>query len=268
MIRRLSASILRIFVATSVVLVVYVTLFEHRFIYYPERELGATPASAYEDIHFEADDGTLLHGWLIGADSDQILIVSHGNAGNIGHRAEMGDFLKEEFEVHILMYDYRGFGQNDGSPSEEGTYSDIRGAYTFALSKGYRGRQIYLLGQSLGTAVAIDLEAQETVGGVILEAPFTSVGAMVRNRFHLPIDWLLRTRYDSLSKIHGIDAPIAIVHGKDDPVVPFELGAELFEAAGEPKLFFSVDGRIHEGVTMGLGVERVGELRRFIFGAE
>ena len=64
--------------------------------------------------------------------------------------------------------------------------------------------------------------AQETVGGVILEAPFTSVGRMVRDRFHLPIDWLLRTRYDSLSKIHGIGAPIAIVHGTDDPGVPFD----------------------------------------------
>jgi len=250
---------------TAVCLVVYVRFFEHRLLYYPESELRGAPAVDYDDVSFDAADGTRLHGWIIPAASNQILIVSHGNAGNIGDRTSMGEFLIEEFQVDVFMYDYRGYGQSDGKPSEEGTYSDIQGAYAWARDQGYASSEIYLFGQSLGSAVTIDLASETAVGGVIIEAGLTNMPDMARRLFHVPVGWLLRTRYDSVSKVAAINAPIAFIHGRDDPVVPFDLGEELYDAANEPKRFFTVEAAIHEGAIMGLGLETVQELRNFVF---
>ena len=262
---RILASLGRIVVLTSVVVVLYVTLFEHRLIYYPDRELSGSPVNDFEDVRFTADDGTPLHGWFMPAGRNEVLIVSHGNAGNISHRGSMGDFLTDEFDVNVLMYDYRGYGRSDGEPSEEGTYSDIRGAYAYIRSRGYEPSDIYLMGQSLGSAIAVDLAAEEELGGIVLEAPFTNVAAIVRHVFHVPLDWIIRTRYDSLSKINRIRAPVAFIHATDDPVVPVELGRELFEAASAPKMFFEIEAEIHEGAIMALGLERLQELRDFLF---
>ena len=263
--RTLVLSTVRIVLVTLVALIIAVTLFEHRLIYYPTRVIDRTPEVAYEDVDFEAADGTRLHGWFIPGPGRRVLIVSHGNGGNIGHRASMADFLHEELQISLFLYDYRGYGRSQGAPSEDGTYSDIRGAYQRMRSQGFEPSDIYLMGQSLGTAVTIDLAAELDVGGVILEAPFTSVAAIARNRFYLPVDWILRTKYDSKEKISRVRAPIAIVHAREDPVVAFSLGADLFEAGAEPKRFFPVDGSVHEGVTIALGLVRLGELQEFVF---
>ncbi len=264
-VRRLPGSALRITLATALLLALYAKFFEHRLIYFPEAGLVATPQSVYEDIFFETDDGVRLHGWLLEAESPNILIVSHGNGGNIGYRAEMAEFLREELQVNILIYDYRGYGQSEGAPTEAGTYADIQAAYQTARTRGYPPANIYLMGQSLGTGVSVDLATRVTIGGLILEAPFTSVGATLRHRFRIPIDWLLETRYDSLGKIERIEAPLAVVHARGDPVVAYALGTALFDAAPEPKRLFTLDADLHEGAMMGLGVQRVGELRAFVF---
>src|SRR5687768_12028557 len=98
---------------TSVAVVIYVKAFEHRLIYFPDREAAGTPTAPFEDVFFEALDGTRLHGWWLPApDSTGALIVSHGNAGNISHRASAGDFFRAEFGTNVLMYDYRGYGRS------------------------------------------------------------------------------------------------------------------------------------------------------------
>ena len=153
-------------------------------------------------------------------------------------------------------------------PSESGTYADIRVAYDLILSRGFPPEAIYLMGQSLGTGVTVDLASKVPVGGVILEAPFTSVPAMVRRRFHIPIDWLLNTRYDSLGKIAAVGVPVVFVHDRRDPVVPYALGRALFDATPEPKKLFTLDAEIHEGAIMGLGFARIAELREFLFPSE
>ena len=262
---RVLASVLRITAATAVVLLLYVKFFEHRLIYFPEAGLVATPESDYEDLYFETGDGIRLHGWWMAMESPHVLIVSHGNGGNMGYRAEMGEFLREELRVNIFMYDYRGYGQSEGSPSEEGTYADIEAAYRTARARGFAPESIFLMGQSLGTGVSVDLASRETIGGMILEAPFTRVGAVLRHHFRIPLDWLLQTQYDSLGKINHINVPLAVVHARGDPVVPYELGNALFEAAPNPKRLFTLDADLHEGAIMGLGVQRMGELRAFIF---
>ena len=266
-IRTFGAAALRVILMTSVALVVFVKAFEHRLIFFPDRETAGKPAGPFEDVFFEAADGTRLHGWwLPKADASRVLIVSHGNAGNISHRAEAGEFVRDEFGINVLMYDYRGYGRSEGAPSEEGTYSDIRGAYAHAQSRGFQPESIALMGQSLGAAITVDLAAGERVACVILEAPFTSVAAMARKLYwFLPLGSLIQTKYDSLSKVSRIRAPIAIVHATRDPVIPQAFGRELFEAASPPKLFFEVKAELHEGAIMGLGVEDLRRLRAFLF---
>jgi len=154
---KLAASAARILVLTAMSLALYIRVFEDRLLFYPEPELVGAPSVPYEDVDFEAADGVALHGWWIPTDSARALIVSHGNAGNIGDRASMGEFLREEFGINVFMYDYRGFGQSQGRPTEDGLYADIRGAYRWIGDRGFAPEDIYLFGQSLGSAVAIDL---------------------------------------------------------------------------------------------------------------
>ncbi|MBI4474239.1 MAG: alpha/beta hydrolase [Acidobacteria bacterium] len=258
-------SAVRIAILTAVAIVVYVKFFEHRLIFFPDREMAGTPLQPFENVYFKTSDDVQLHGWWLPLPtSRRALIISHGNAGNISYRSEMGDFLRGEMGINVLMYDYRGYGQSAGSPSEAGTYSDIRAAYAYVRRRGFEPSSIVLMGQSLGTAITVDLAAEEPIGGVILEAPFTSIAAMARRLFILPLGALVSTKYDSLSKIGRVRAPVAIVHATGDPVIHFQFGRELFEAAKEPKAFFQVDGRLHEGAIMGMGVENFSRLRNFI----
>src|SRR2546427_3383525 len=151
---RFGRSIFRIFIAVIVGLAIYFRLLENRLIFYPERQEAGAPHVAYQDVRFPALDGTPLHGWFIPFDgSDHVFIISHGNAGNIGDRYEMGEWVNAEFRSNVLMYDYRGYGKSEGRPSEAGLYSDLRGALKFAHQRGYSSSKIYLIGQSLGTAV-------------------------------------------------------------------------------------------------------------------
>jgi fermentation-respiration switch protein FrsA (DUF1100 family) len=265
---RVLKSVVRVAVGTLVALFISVTLFEHRFIYFPDRKLVGAPSAQYENVFFNAADATRLHGWwLPHPESSTALIVSHGNAGNITYRAPAGDFLRSNLQTNVFMYDYRGYGQSQGEPSEQGTYADIRAAYSYVKSRGFTPNSIFLMGQSLGTAVTVDLAVSEPVAGVILEAPFTSVAGVARKLFGtLPIHLFVRTKYDSLSKIAKIRAPLVIVHATRDPVIAYEFGRVLFEAASQPKLFFEVQGELHEGAIMGLRLEDLRRMRQFLFG--
>ena len=258
--------ILRIVLMLIVGLAIYIRVFENKMVFYPTRTVAGLPDIPFESLTFAATDGTRLSGWYIPfAASSHVFLISHGNAGNIGDRAAMGDFVQREFRTNVLMYDYRGYGHSDGKPSEAGLYSDIDGAFAYLRSRGFESQSIYLIGQSLGSAVAVDLASRQNVGGIILEAPFPSVRTLARRiTFSLPFDLVMRSRFDSLSKITRIQAPIAVVHGREDPVIPYDLGLKLFEAIRGSKKFYSVDGAVHEGALMSLDFNALLDLRRFL----
>jgi len=183
--RWLGFTILRIGLMVCVGLAIYVKLFENRLIFYPSRKLNGAPRVPFENVAFTADDGTRLSGWLIPfKESSQVFVISHGNAGNIGDRYEMGEFVHRQFRTNVFMYDYRGYGASDGSPSESGLYSDLQGALLYMRSRGFDNDNTFLIGQSLGTAVVVDVATREQVAGIILEAPFTSVAAVARKIVH------------------------------------------------------------------------------------
>jgi fermentation-respiration switch protein FrsA (DUF1100 family) len=167
----------------------------------------------------------------------------HGNAGNLTHR-----FLPiREITAagsSVLMLDYRGYGKSGGSPSEHGLYADAQTAYLYLLNHGYSAQHIVLQGESLGTAVAVDLASRKACAGVVLEAAFTS-GSDVANTVLPFVGPLVFRGFDSKSKIAKIRAPLLFFHGDNDEIIPLKLGRSLFEAAPEPKSFIEIPGAGH-----------------------
>jgi fermentation-respiration switch protein FrsA (DUF1100 family) len=197
-----------------------------------------------EDVWLLTSDGVRLHAWLVGApEACLVTLYLHGNAGNLTHR-----FLPiREITAagsSVLMLDYRGYGKSEGSPREHGLYADADAAYLYLLDHGYSARHIVLQGESLGTAVAVDLASRKECAGVVLEAAFTSGGEVASTV--LPVIGPLVLRgFDSKSKIAKIRAPLLFFHGDRDEIIPLKLGRNLFDAAPEPKWFIEIPGAGH-----------------------
>ena len=234
-------------------------LIDKRFIFFPQKELVGTPAHwgiPFEDVVFPTSDGINLHGWFVKGDSEFTWIWFYGNGGNISHRLEELMLLHSRLGINILLFDYRGYGQSEGSVSEKGTYRDARGALDYLRSRqDVDSRKIVYFGKSLGAAVAVDLARQHEPQGLVLESTFTSIRNMAKKHYpFLPLFLLVRTKYDSLSKIGRISSPVLIVHGDRDELVPISQGRRLYEAAKGPKSFYEVHGAGHNDVT-GVGGE-------------
>ena len=247
----------------------YTGMFENHFIYFPLRELEADPSSLglpFGEVYFATQDGVRLHGWFVPGESNWIWLWCHGNAGNISHRLQNLALLHQELGVNIFLFDYRGYGRSAGKPSEKGTYLDAEAALAYLDSReDVDSKRIIYFGRSLGAAVAVELATRKPPAALILESPFPSVPYMARHLYpFLPVWPLLRTRYDSLSKIRQIDVPLLVLHGDRDDIVPLEAGRKLFEAAGTDKSFCPIRGAGHNDTYLVGGQAYFDELRRFI----
>jgi fermentation-respiration switch protein FrsA (DUF1100 family) len=226
--------------------------FERANLYHPEKELTYLPSHlrlAFEDVNFQAPDGTALHGWYLPAESAELtLLFCHGNAGNLSHRVEKLRRLSS-LGVNIFIFDYAGYGQSAGRPSEKATYRDVQAAYAYLIGqRRTRPDQIVLYGESLGSAVAVDLAVIKPVRAVILESPFTSTIAMGELLLPwLPVRAIVRHRYDTLSKIARVNVPLLILHSRDDEIVPFTMARQLYEAATAEKDFLELQGGHNDG---------------------
>jgi fermentation-respiration switch protein FrsA (DUF1100 family) len=197
-----------------------------------------------EDVWLLTSDGVRLHAWLVTApQASFVTLYLHGNAGNLTHRVLP---IREITAAgsSVLMLDYRGYGKSEGSPSERGLYADADAAYLYLLNHGYRARQIVLQGESLGTAVAVDLASRKECAGVVLEAAFTSGGDVAGTVLPV-IGPLVFRSFDTKSKIANIRAPLLSFHGDRDEIIPLKLGRSLFDAAPEPKRFIEIPGAGH-----------------------
>jgi fermentation-respiration switch protein FrsA (DUF1100 family) len=226
-------------------------ILEKKLIYFPTRELEIQPSALglrFEDVQLVTEDGVRIHGWFLPAPNPRLtVLVSHGNGGNISHRLERAALLQSTIGADVLLFDYRGYGRSEGTPDEEGTYRDGRAAYRF-LVEGRRvlPERLLLFGESLGSAVTLELAVSQPCAAVVLESPFTSIRDMARVALpFLPVGPFLRTRYDNLGKIGRLRVPLLVMHGDRDGVVPFEQGQRLFAAAPEPKRFFRIAGADH-----------------------
>ncbi len=225
-------------------------LFEKRLIYFPIRDHEVTPTAlglAHEDVRLTTEDGVRLHAWYLPVRQARwVTLVSHGNAGNISHRLDRALLLQARLQSSVLLYDYRGYGASEGSPDEAGTYRDARAAYLYlSEEKQIPPDRIVLFGESLGSAVSLELALAYPAAALVLEAPFTSVPDMARTTIFAPLAPLVRTRYENLAKIPRLRMPLLVLQGDRDEVVPFAQGRRLFDAAPEPKRHFAIPGAGH-----------------------
>jgi len=231
---------------------IFVKYLERKNIYYPLRDMGLTPREAdlkYSDIFFTTDDKVKLNAWFIKAHPEsKTVLFCHGNAGNISHRLDVIELLNG-LGLNVFIFDYRGYGRSEGSPSEEGLYRDTLAAYNYLRTMGVSEDEIIVYGKSLGSAVAVDLASKVKVGALIVDSGFTTAADMARVVYpFLPLKWALSIKYDSRTKIARITVPKLFIHSRDDEIIPLYLGKQLFEAAPEPKEFLIISGDHNEAI--------------------
>ncbi len=250
--RSMLHSILFILVSVWVLLSLLLYLFQPKFIYFPLSKIDFTPDMAglsFEDIYFKTEDDILLNGWFIPADdARKTLLFFHGNGGNISHRLESMKIF-HEMGLSVFIIDYRGYGQSQGTTSEQGTYRDAEAAWQFLTeTRGISDEDIIIFGRSMGGAVAIWLAGKHTPNLLILESAFTSVADMAKHYYpYLPTHLLVRIKYASIDRIEDIHCPILISHSQTDEIVPYKYGRELFEKAQAPKSFLELKGGHNDG---------------------
>ena len=245
--------IVYLFMAYALLLLA-VRLLERRMIFFPDypSRLGGDwhpRGLAPEDVWMTASDGTKLHAWWISNPNARFTFLAfHGNASNIANRTEAYQFLRDT-PGNVFALEYRGYGHSEGKPSEASLYIDADIAYQFLTNtKRIDPKSVLSFGQSLGTAVATDLAARRTVGGLILEAPFPSASRAASKLFwFLPgLSILVHSQFDTVAKLRKVRAPILVVQCTRDPVLPFQFGREVYDAAPSPKHFLAIDGHCHE----------------------
>lgn len=229
-----------------VLFVMYVRYLEDRSIFYPARDLAATPAALglpFEDVFIKTQDNVTIHGWLVKSTTARgTLLFFHGNAGNIGDRLEKIR-LFHQMGLHVLIIDYRGYGKSQGRPSETGIYKDAVAAYDYLRTRqDISASKIVGYGASLGGAAAIDLATKRDLTALIVDSSFTSAADMAKRVYPFIPAFLIRTKLDSLGKIHNITIPKLFIHSREDELVPFALGEKLYQAAPPPKEFLEISG--------------------------
>ncbi|MCX8070114.1 MAG: alpha/beta hydrolase [Thermodesulfovibrionales bacterium] len=230
---------------TLFVLLLYI--FQDRLIFLPEQSLSSSPKDVgldYEDVYFTTTDNVNLHGWFIFGDkSSRVILFSHGNGGNISHRMEKIKILNA-IGFNVFIYDYRGYGNSKGKTTEQGTYLDALAAWDYLVkTKGIKREKIILYGESLGSAVSIEIADKVSVSAIIIEGGFTSLKELAQILYpYLPVKYLCKYDYDSLKKIRDLKMPKLIIHSINDEIVPFSMAKRLFDNAPYPKKFVQLSG--------------------------
>ncbi len=222
---------------------------QRSLMYFPER-FRVAPADAglpmAEEVSLTTADGETVIVWHVPPQGEHaVVLYFHGNGGSLRYRADRFRALIEA-GYGLIALSYRGYGGSTGSPTEAGLIADAQAAYRFAAAR-YPAARIALWGESLGSGVAVALAADETVARIVLEAPFTSaadVGAAVY--WFLPVRLLMKDSFRSDLRIRRVSAPILILHGTNDAVVPIALGERLYMLANEPKRFARFRGGGHD----------------------
>ena len=224
----------------------------HAMLFFPSRTVAAPSRLAVEDVAIATDDGERLHGWWIGAHGAPRghVLFCHGNAGNIASRAGYARALSRA-GFDVLLFDYRGYGRSSGHPSEAGTHRDARAALaTLRGRPGVQPARTLYLGESLGAAVALALALESPPAGLILQSAFTSVRDMARTVLPLLPRALVPDAYPSLRLIGDLGAPLLVLHGEHDDVVPVAQGRALFAAAPGPKRMEVLPGAGHNDLLL------------------
>ena len=254
-----------IFIYVTLVAVIY--LGQSRLVYFPTSSIDATPDLinlTYEDVWLQTEDGDRIHGWYLPREKAKwTVLMFHGNGGNISHRLQTLDLLNK-IGVNTLIIDYRGYGRSQGQPSEQATYQDALAAWQHLIQNRTDPESVILFGRSLGGAVAVWLATKVNPKGLILESTFSSVVDMAEHHYpFLPVSYISRFKYDSLSLASKIEIPTLVLHSREDNIVPFDLGFKLYEALPGNKSFIEMQGGHNDGFFVS-GEHYINAIKNFI----
>ncbi len=229
-----------------ILLLIFVFFFQRNLLYHPtvdnylKDQVDREPTEI-EKIKITTKDNIDLIGWFYQGNTakSKTILFFHGNAGSLENRTYKLNHFKN-LNVNFLIIAWRGFSGNKGKPNEKGLYEDAESAIRWLKSRGINEKNIILYGESLGTAVAVEVAQNKKYAGVILESPFTSMIEMGKKYYpFFPVRFLLKDKFESHKKVGNISIPILFIHGKVDKIVPYDMGRKMYELANEPKFFYS-----------------------------
>lgn len=243
-------------------------VFQNKLIFLPSSKLIVTPGQAglrAEDVWIKTTDGEQLHGWFFpNEEAEYVVVMSHGNAGNISGRIDIAKLLNG-VGVSILLYDYRGYGQSSGKPTEKGVYTDVESVVNYLKAeKGFSERQMIMYGRSMGGAVASYAAMKFDVSGLVLDSAFKNLKAMVKDLYPFVPSSLARYELPTeeyLKEVSGI--PVMIMHSPNDSIVGFSHGQHLYRIAKEPKRFVELRGGHNENFHVSTDIHNR-EWRKFL----
>jgi len=221
--------------------VVYMVSYENDYIYFPDRELAQTPEDAglaFHNVSFKSGDGVTLHGWYMPHPHARFTLLHlHGNGGNMSYR--ISQYRRwHALGLAVFAFDYRGYGNSKGAPSEAGLNADAKAAWILLLrTHGLAPGNIIIAGRSLGCAVAATLAAEVNPVGLALEAPFTNIPDMSEAYYPwLPLRWFVKTQFDTEAAVHESKAPLLLISARSDEIIPDGMADRVFAAHPGPKL--------------------------------
>lgn len=257
-----------VLLAVSIILILALLWILQRQLIYLPTQAVAEPGSGVEAVSFETEDGLTLAAWFVpfrGETYRGTMLVFNGNAGNRAHRLPLGAALADE-GFSVLLTDYRGYGGNPGSPSEEGLAMDARAALSYVESRlGVPPDRLAYFGESLGAGVAISLARHQPPAALVLRSPFASLAdiASVHYRW-IPASILLRDRFPNVEAVAGLAVPVMVVAGSEDRIVPIGQSRQIYEAAPDPKRMLVIEGARHNDLELFAGEEMIEGITEFL----
>ena len=225
-----------------VLLLAFIFFYQRKLLYHPTENNYLTNEKLIpkiEKVRILTTDNHDLLGWFYNKESSKkIILFFHGNAGQLENRIYKLNHFKN-LGMNFLIISWRGFNKSTGNPTESGLYEDAKSAVRWLKSKGVKENDIILYGESLGTAIAIEIGKNKNFSGIVLESPFTSMIEAGKKYYpYLPVKLLLKDKYESIEKIANIHSPILVMHGMQDNIVPFDMGKKIYDAANSPKSYY------------------------------
>ena len=254
------------FLLTYFIIVVFTYIYQRNLLYHPHENnyFGDKLIISVEKVKIKTKDNIELLAWYHKKNINEYktILFLHGNAGSLENRIHKINHFKN-ININFFLLSWRGFNGNLGKPTENGLYEDAKSAVRWLKSQGIEENNIIIYGESLGTGVAIEIAQNKNFAGIILESPFTSMVDAGKTKYpYLPVELLLKDKYESKKKIKNVKSPILIMHGKVDNLVPFYMGQKMYELANKPKYAYFSEYDDH---MMEYNENLLTALKKFIF---